>query len=31
MPGRVGLRDTRATVTRVGGRYVCIRVRLPLP
>mmetsp|Transcript_2157 Transcript_2157/g.7167 ORF Transcript_2157/g.7167 Transcript_2157/m.7167 type:complete len:115 (+) Transcript_2157:1791-2135(+) len=31
MPGRVGLRDTCATVTRVGGRYVCIRVRLPLP
>jgi hypothetical protein len=31
MPGRIGLRDTRATLTRVGGSYVCIRVRLPLP
>ena len=31
MPGRVGLRNTRATLTRVDGRYVCIRVRLPLP
>ena len=30
MTGRVGLRDTRATLTRVGGRYVCFRVRLPL-
>ena len=31
MPGRIGLRKTRATLTRVEGRYVYIRVRLPLP
>jgi hypothetical protein len=31
MPGRVGLRNTRATLPRVKGRYVCIRVRLSLP
>jgi len=31
MPGRVGLRKTRATLTRDEGRYVYIRVRLPLP
>ena len=30
-PGRVGLRDARATLTRDDGRYVYIRVRLPLP
>ena len=31
MPGRVGVRDARATLTRDDGRYVYIRVRLPLP